>query len=227
MHILKGSEIKTNKITALMFSPPGIGKTYALGDLPGKTLIIDIDQGTSVLKDHPNAKNIDIIRMDENLSDMKDVLAMLEEKCAYNNVCLDSLSELERASLAILGRTGKNGGAPELGHYNQVNFKIVDLCRRLRALPANLVLTAWQTSVEIVAVGGEKYNRAAPMLTGKSADNVCGICDIVGELIVSPKDGKRYIRLAAQADLVAKDRIFKREFCEPKDLLGGNKNDNK
>lgn len=223
MQILKGSDLKTTKITAVIYAPPGIGKTWALADLPGKTLIIDVDQGTSVLQGHPNIKNIDIVRLDESLADMKDVLETLEKKCEYNNVCLDSLSELERAQLALLGRTGKNGGAPELGHYNQSNFKLVDLCRRLRALPANVIFTAWLANTEVVSVGGEKYTRAAPMLSGKTADNICGLADIVGELIVSSKDGKRYIRLAAQADLVAKDRIFKREFCEPKDLLGGNK----
>lgn len=223
MQILKGTDIQTTKITAVIYSPPGIGKTWALADLPGKTLIIDVDKGTSVLQGHPNIKNIDIVRLDATLADMAEVLTTLEKKCEYDNVCLDSLSELERAMLAILGRTGKNSGAPELGHYNQVNFKLVDLCRRLRALPANIIFTAWLSTTKITSTGGEQYDRAAPMLSGKTGDNVCGLCDIVGELIVSQKDGKRYLRLAAQAELVAKDRVYKRDFCEPKDLLGGNK----
>ena len=47
----------------------------------------------------------------------------------------------------------------------------------------------------------------------------------LGEIILSPKDGKRYIRLEGQATLVAKDRFFKRQFCEPQDLLKEDKAD--
>lgn len=218
MQILKGDELGATYITALVYSPPGIGKTTALGELPGKTLIIDVDRGTSVLKGN---KEVSVVRLNESLADLSEILAMLEKKCEFDNICLDTLSELERSMLAILGRTGKNGGAPELGHYNQVNFKLVDLCRRLRLLPANIVLTAWLGIEEILALSGERYTRACPMLTGKTGANIAGLCDIVGELIISPKDGKRYIRLEAKTEIVARDRIYKRLFCKPKNLLNG------
>lgn len=218
MQILKGEELGTAKITALIYSPPGIGKTTALGELPGKTLIIDVDRGTSVLKGN---KNVSVVRLDESLTALAEVLAMLEKKCEYDTVCIDTLSELERAMLAILGRTGKNGGAPELSHYNQVGFKLADLCRRLRVLPAHIVFTAWLDLEKITSTGGETVTRACPMLSGKSGVNIAGLCDIVGELIMSPKDGRRYVRLEAKPDLVARDRIYKRQFCEPKNLLNG------
>ena len=37
------TEIKQEKATYLLYANPGVGKTYALGYLPGKPLILDID----------------------------------------------------------------------------------------------------------------------------------------------------------------------------------------
>lgn len=220
MQVLNAANLKAGNHTVFLYGPPGVGKTTALGMLPGKTLIIDVDRGTDVLIGN---KNVDIVRLDPELKTMSEILEELSAKCPYENVCLDSLSELERAMLGILGRTGRNGGAPELAHYNQVQFKLVDLCRRLRILPANIVLTAWEEYKEVVALDGTKYTQTRPLLSGKTAENVCGLCDIVGELVLSQKDNSRYVRLTATPTLVAKDRIWKREFCKADELLKGEK----
>ena len=60
MQILKAKDLKQDKITALFYAPPGLGKTTLLGMLPGKTLIIDVDRGTSVLAGNDS---VDIIRL--------------------------------------------------------------------------------------------------------------------------------------------------------------------
>lgn len=44
-------------------------------------------------------------------------------------------------------------------------------------------------------------------------NNVCGLCDVVGQVIVSTKDGERYVRLEGTNTVVAKDRLKKRKFC--------------
>ena len=62
--------IPANK-TVMLYSRPGIGKTTVLGQLPGKTLVIDIDRGTSVLA---GVKNVDIVPMDADLKVMGEVL---------------------------------------------------------------------------------------------------------------------------------------------------------
>ena len=222
LKILNGKDLTLRKQTVLLYGAPGIGKTTALGALPGRTLIIDVDRGADVLLGN---ERVDIVRLSPDMGDMKEIMETLEKQCEYDNVCLDSLSELERGILAILGRGGRNGGAPELAHYNQVQFKMADTCRRLRALPANIVFTAWEEYKDVTALDGTKFTQTRPMMSGKTADQICGLCDIVGEIILSPKDGKRYIRLEAQATLVAKDRFFKRQFCELQDLLKEDKAD--
>lgn len=216
MQILKAAELKQEKQTILLYAPPGFGKTTLLGTLPGKTLVIDVDRGTSVLQGN---KNVDIVRLDENLSDLPKVCEMLEKKNEYQNVCLDSLSELEKAMLTVYGREGKNDGAPEQGHYLKTQFKIADYCRRLRALSGNTIFTAWETLKEIIAPTGEKYTQARPLLSEKSVDLICGLCDVVGQIIISTKDNERYVRLRGTTTVVAKDRLKKRDFCKFEELI--------
>ena len=216
MQVLKATDLTAGKVTGLIYSIPGMGKTTLLGQLPGKTLIIDVDKGTSVLRGNPN---VDIVRLSEDLHELPEIVKELQGKCEYDNVCLDSLSELERGLLAYYGRMGKLDGVPEMASYQRVDFKIIDWCRQLRALPCNVFFTAWETQKEIVSQTGEKYSQARPMLREKNTDNVCGLCDIVGQILMNPKDGMRYVRLEGTQSAIAKDRIQKRQYCMPEDLL--------
>ena len=117
MQILKATEMTEGKLTALIYGTPGIGKTTLLGTLPGRTLILDVDRGTSVLRGNGN---VDIVRLSEDLQEMPEILKELHGKCEYDNVCIDSLSEFERGMLAYYGRTGKNDAVPSQGDYLRV-----------------------------------------------------------------------------------------------------------
>ncbi|HNX04115.1 MAG TPA: AAA family ATPase [Opitutales bacterium] len=216
MQLLNAAEMSTEKQTDLLYGPPGMGKTTLLGQLPGKTLIVDVDRGTSVLQ---GKANIDVVRLDESLSDLPKVLEMLEKNNPYDNVCIDSLSELEKAMLTVYGREGKNDGAPEQGHYLKVQFKIADYCRRFRALSGNTIFTAWEMQKEIIAQDGSKYTQARPMLGDKSVDLICGLCDVVGRIVISTKDGERYVWFEASQTVVAKDRLRKRKYCKFEEVV--------
>ena len=216
MQILKAADLATEKITCLVYSIPGMGKTTLLGTLQGKTLIIDVDKGARVLE---TCKNVDVVRISDDLHEMREILQLLQGKCEYQNVAIDSLSELERGLLAYYGRLGKNDGVPTMQDYGRANIKIVDLCRQFRSFPFNVFFTAWEDQKDIVTITGERYSQARPLLRDKIVYNICGLCDIVGQIVSSPKDGERYIRLEGSNNAVAKDRIFKRQFCKFEELL--------
>ena len=215
MNIIKASEIKPEKLSVLIYGAPGMGKTTLLGTLKGKTLIVDIDKGTSVLAGKNNA---DIVRVSENIGEVQGIIKELQVKCEYDNICIDSLSELERAMLAYFGRIGNNKGVPTLADYQRVDCYIMDWCRQFRSLPCNVIFTAWEKYTEITAPSGEKYTRTSPMLRDKNMENICGLCDMVGRIMTGDKD-ERYVWLEGRSEVVAKDRIFKRKFCKFEEVI--------
>ena len=218
MKITKAKDIKAENLSVLIYGAPGMGKTTLLGTLPGRTLIVDVDRGTSVLA---GCENIDVVRVSENVGDIQAIIRELQEKCDYDNVCLDSISELERAMLSYFGRTGNNKGVPSQGDYLRVDYYIIDWCRQLRNLPCNVVLTAWEKYAEITAPTGEKYTRTSPMLRDKNVENLCGLCDLVGRIVTNSDDGERYVWFEGRPDAIAKDRIYKRRYSKFEDVLNG------
>jgi phage nucleotide-binding protein len=177
-------------------------------------MILDIDHSTDVLA---GAKNVDIVYIDSALTNLMPVLEELEQGHDYDNICVDNLSELEKCMLTEMGKTGKNGGAPELVHYNRTNFKLVDYIRRFRSLKGNIIFTAWEEINEIIYPTGEKFTRFYPMLTGKTKDNVCGLCNIVAHLKFNEEG--RIFQLEETNIEYAKDQVYKRKQCKVKELI--------
>lgn len=221
MKITKLKELTVPYQSILLYGASGAGKTTAMSLLKGKTLLIDVDRGSSVLK-NIDRDDFDVLRLDSELTDLPKIIDSLEKKNEYTNIIIDTLSELEKAMLTVLGRLGKNSGCPELSHYNQVNFKLIDYCRRFRALNSNVVFLCWEKQREHIDMQGTKYTQSYPLLADKIADTAIGLVDVVGRLEVSIKDetkGKRYVRLESTPTVMAKDRINKRTYCEIDELI--------
>ena len=218
MNIMNCKDIKADHLTVLIYGTPGMGKTTLLGRLPGKTLIIDVDKGTSVLAGN---ENVDVLRLSENISEMQLVIKELRSKCDYGNVCIDSLSELERSMLAYRGRIGNNNGVPSQGDYLRVDYFLIDWCRQLRSLPCNVIFTAWEKYTDLTTASGDKVTAIRPMLRDKNVENLCGLCDIVGRIYVDAEKKERLVKLEGSPTLIAKDRIYQRKYCHFEDILAG------
>ena len=218
MNIMKATDMKTENLTVLIYGAPGMGKTTLLGEQKGRTLIIDIDKGTSVLAGNDN---VDIVRISENIGEIQNLIKELQKTNEYKNICIDSVSELERAMLSYFGRVGNNKGVPTLQDYLRADTYIIDWCRQFRSLPCNIIFTAWEKYTEITSPTGEKYTRATPLLRDKNMENLCGLCDIVGRIVTNPDNGERYVWLEGKPEMIAKDRIYKRRYCKFDDVLKG------
>lgn len=216
MNIIKASELTEPHVTALIYGTPGMGKTTLLGELPGPTLIIDVDKGTSVLAGNDG---VDIVRLSKGVDDLRQIIGELRTKCEYRNVCIDSLSELEGAMLSELGRKGRNNGVPELGDYNRTDCFLIDWCRTAREIPANVIFTAWEKYTDLTSPSGEKVTAVRPMLRDKNIERVCGLCDIVGRIEIDRENGNHIVCLEGSSRKIAKDRIYKRKSCEFGELL--------
>ena len=95
MIIKNAKDIKATNGTYLIYAPPGMGKTTALKSLPGKTLVLDVDRTSKVLR---GCENIDIVEID-NINTLKaweeTILDLYHNyKGKYDNICIDNVSEL-------------------------------------------------------------------------------------------------------------------------------------
>lgn len=215
MNIINAKDIQHPHLTVLIYGTPGMGKTTLLGNLKGRTLIVDVDKGTSVLT---GCENVDVLRLNEDFREVPELVKQLKASCPYNNVCLDSLSELERAILARLANTNSTG-IPTLQDYGKVNSSLMNICRQLREINANIFFTAWEQYTEVIAPSGEKYSRIEPMIRDKNMNNVVGLCDIVGRLYVDRESEERRVWLDARPNVIAKDRVYKRRMCGFEDVI--------
>ena len=216
MNIINAKDIQHQHLTVLIYGTPGMGKTTLLGNLKGYTLIVDVDKGTSVLIGN---ENVDVLRLSKGADELRQVINELKVKCDYDNVCIDSLSELEGSMLSELGRKGRNNGVPELGDYNRTDCFLIDWCREARNINANIFFTAWEKYTDLYLPSGEKVTAVRPMLRDKNIERVCGLCDIVGRIEVNRETGERIVWLEGTSRKIAKDRIFKSQACKFEEVI--------
>lgn len=225
LQITNAANIQTDKGTYLIYAPPGMGKTTSIKYLPGKTLVLDVDRTTRVLK---GENNIDIAYVD-NTDTWKfwgELIVDLEEnyKGKYDNIVVDNISELERSLLSDLGNKGKNKGVPSQGDYQYMQFRIVNSLRYMKNLGSNLVWTAWESSDLFTDSSGQQWNRSFPQINHKIMNNVLGLCDVVAKLAIN-SDGERGFVLSASNSTYAKNQIDDRKGCLQSELIPGDVDD--
>ncbi len=220
LNIINANDIKTDNTTYLIYGPPGMGKTSTAKFFPGKTLVLDMDRTSHVLKGH---ENIDIIYVDnqDTWKQWGELVKNLGEMdlSKYENIVLDNISELERSILANLGRDGKNNRVPEMRHYQMMQFFLVDSVRFLKSLGKRIIITAWETSDEWTTPEGQIFNRSYPQISAKILTNVMGLCDVVGKIVYNPKTEKRGYLLQPTDAVFAKNQLDNRKFSLQEELL--------
>jgi phage nucleotide-binding protein len=225
LQITNAEDIKSEKATYLIYGPPGMGKTSTIKFFSGKTLVLDVDRTTRVLK---GQKNIDIAYVDNtNAWDFWGKLIVdLEQnyKGVYDNIVVDNISELERCLLSDLGSKGKNKGVPSQGDYQYMQFRIVNSLRYMKSLGANLIWTAWESDDLYIDSSGQQYNRSYPQINRKILNNVLGLCDVVGRLLINSEGERGYV-LTATNSTYAKNQIDGRKGCLQSELLNSGDSD--
>lgn len=221
LQIAKATDIKTANGTYLIYAPPGMGKTSSLKYLPGKTLVLDVDRTTKVLR---GCKNIDIAEVD-NINTfqhwtniLKDMVENKKKYAIYDNIAVDNVSELERCILSDLGSQGKNKGVPAQGDYQYMQFKLVNSLRYMKNVGCNLIWTAWETTDSYTDSNGQQFNRSFPQINGKIINNVLGLCDVVGRLMIN-SEGERGFVLTATNSTFAKNQLDDRKGCLQSELI--------
>ena len=220
-------------VTCLVYCAPGVGKSTFLGLIgeksTGKTLVLDIDRTfiptmskNEVVHDFDR---IDVTQIDniETWDSWTNTLTKLKAakdagELDYENICVDNLSELERCILSDLGSKGKNKGVPAQADYQYMQFKLVNSLRYLKSLGVNIYITAWETTETFQNPDGSSYSRVYPKMSAKIVDNICGLCDVVGRVIVN-KEGARGLLMEASQNVYAKNQRDSRKVCKVEEFL--------
>lgn len=226
--ILKKIEDSINKpYTALLYCAPGVGKSTAIGCIAeaseGNTLVLDVDRTISrTLAKGEVVKNTDKLLVTEvdNIKTFESWTNMLKNEITQDflkendihTVAVDNISELERCILSDLGAQGKNKGVPAMSDYQYMQFKLVNSLRHMKSWGVNIVWTAWETVEPFTMPDGTQYSRCVPKISTKIVDNICGLCDVVGKIMVN-KEGVHGIILEATQNIYAKNQIDSRKGC--------------
>lgn len=235
MQLKKVESTKDAPYTALLYCAPGVGKSTAIGLIAeaseGNTLVLDIDRTImrtlakkEVVKDTDRllVQQIDNINTFEDWSNVLKEIGENDAKFLKDNnittVAVDNISELERCILSDLGAKGKNKGVPAMADYQYMQFKLVNSLRYMKSWGVNIVWTAWETAEPFTYPDGTQYTRLVPKISNKIVDNICGLCDVVGKILVN-KENKHGILLEATQNIYAKNQIDMRKGCTVEDFV--------
>lgn len=236
MELKKIGEMKNAPYTALLYCAPGVGKSTAIGLIAeaseGNTLVLDVDRTISrtlakkeVVKDTSKVLISQVENRGKNTDagisgtfaswteTLEELTPEFIKKNGIKTIAVDNISELERCILSDLGAQGKNKGVPAQADYQYMQFKLVNSLRYMKELGVNIVWTAWEDVRSIVHPDGTQYSQLIPKMSLKIVDNICGLCDVVGKILVN-KEGKHGILLEATQNIYAKNQIDSRKGCK-------------
>ena len=242
MQLKRIEDMSNAPYTALLYCPPGVGKSTAIGLIAeaseGNTLVLDVDRTISrTLAKGEIVKNTSkiLIAQVENrgkndragssgtFESWKNLLKneITPEFLRQNDirtVAVDNISELERCILSDLGSQGKNKGVPAMADYQYMQFQLVNSLRQMKGWGVNIIWTAWDIKEPFTMPDGTQYTRVIPRISSKIVDNICGLCDVVGKIFVN-KDGEHGIILEATQSTYAKNQIDTRKACRVEDFV--------
>jgi phage nucleotide-binding protein len=217
--------LENSGVSAILYGESGIGKTHFCGTLPGTTLIIAAEaNGIKTLARAENVDNIDVINLPAPAGSIAETAKkydkffedLLLKDLEFNNIVLDSATELANQLMITKTDLSKNGGAPAQHTYLEVQWAMRRYLRILRDLAVmknkNVIVTALESELMLSQNAYAANSKTHPALTGKKlSPEAEGLFDIVGHM-EKTANGVRYIRLEGNETFVAKDR-FGRKAC--------------
>lgn len=234
MELQRIADTKNAPYTALLYCATGVGKSTAIGLVAerseGNTLVFDIDRTiTRTLNKgevvHDTSKLF--INQIDNINTFDawtNALKEIGENPQFlkdndiRTIAVDNVSELERCILSDLGAKGKNKGVPAMADYQYMQFKLVNSLRYMKSWGVNILWTAWETVEPFTHPDGTQYSRLYPKISAKIVDNICGLCDVVGRIMIN-KEGQHGILLEATQNIYAKNQIDTRKGCKVEDFI--------
>ncbi|MDY4510759.1 AAA family ATPase [Streptococcus hyovaginalis] len=220
MKITKASDLeRTKNWRILIYGKAGLGKTSLIKYIPGKTLVLSMDNSEKVLA---GSENIDVVNFDrEHPSEfmtefLKEVDAVLND---YNNLVIDNISSFQSDWFIEQGRKSKNGISNELQHYSQWTNYFLRVLTVIYSKPINIYVTAWEDTHELNLETGQILTQYVPQIRTSVLNQLLGLTDVVGRILVNAKTGARGLILEGSEGTYAKNRLDDRTACKIEELF--------
>ncbi len=184
----------------MIFGRPGVGKT---------TLAAQFENPLFLMCE-PGAKSLSIYKKD--ISSWKKLVATIDdletEKHEFKTIVLDTFpAAFEMCQKAVCKANGwehpQDGpyGKGWSSVYNEFSLQMTRLLSR-----TGVVFIAHAGEKDIEQLDGTVKTQIAPDMTGQAMKFISRIVDVIAYYYYA-KNGRRYIRIAAKDDIMAKNRI--------------------
>lgn len=204
------SDVEIERIVGLVVGQSGIGKTFLVSTLEGKTLVASAEGGLLCLKKLPKEvrANIDFVDI-KSLSDFTEFFEYIskpETKKKYQNLFIDSLTEIGETILKDLKKDPKlsdeKNGFKLYGKNNEIFTWFV---KELRDTPPYNV---WFTCLNSFEKDGVELREVFNFPGSKGKENLKGWLDLVLKYEVFSDGENKYRKLISDVEInpLAKDR---------------------